>query len=119
MCYNYTGNGWVCLTDLNKKKLKIYWVTEHILNFFHQKAELRLHGIILSLFYALGRQFQSGTPFSTGTARCLRARRTPFRTTVGQCHVVLFHCNAIDASLLHQLMSHGWMHTDTHKDTWG
>ena len=44
------------------------------------------------------------------------------------CNVILvlvnamlccFYCNAIHASLLHQLMSHGWMHTDTHKDTWG
>ena len=31
------------------------------------------------------------------------------------CSIVML-CNAIDASLLHQLMSHGWMHTDTHKD---
>ena len=31
----------------------------------------------------------------------------------------LYVSNAIDASLLHQLMSHGWMHTDTGKDTKG
>ena len=32
------------------------------------------------------------------------------------CCLYVLCCDAIDASLLHQLMSHGWMHTDTHKD---